>query len=172
MASPLSVSAWVQPDRRVLQEALPDWLVAEGTGAGSPGRAGPETPSLVHSEDSNGQTLSGCTLCHQGRRNRCLHGKRNRSREKLVMSTQQKFFHCDSCKHIHTGIWLFKAAASSHEGVLMGAGKGLDQIKVCNLPSAKQCQILPTTTQEQSTVVRTKSESNPNVCNQEIKWLH
>lgn len=70
----LSVGARVQPDWRVLQEALPDRPVATGTGAGPPGRAGPETPCLGHPEDSHGQTLPGRTLCHQGSQNTCLHG--------------------------------------------------------------------------------------------------
>lgn len=61
-----SISAWVQPDRRVLQEALPDWPVATGAGSGSPGWTGPEASRLGHPKDSNGQTLSGFTLCHQG----------------------------------------------------------------------------------------------------------
>lgn len=72
----LSVGARVQPDGRVLQEALPDWPVATGTGAGTPGRAGPETPGLGHSEDTHGQTLPGCTLCYQGSQHTCLHGRK------------------------------------------------------------------------------------------------
>lgn len=72
----LSVGARVQSDWRVLQEALLDRPVAAGTGAGTPGRAGPETPSLGHPEDSDGQTLSGCTLRHQGSQNTCLHGRK------------------------------------------------------------------------------------------------
>lgn len=79
-----SVGARVQSDWRVLQEALSDWSAATRTGAGTPGRAGPETLGLVHPEDSNGQTLSGCTLCHQGSHYTCLHGMRTVSLQLTV----------------------------------------------------------------------------------------
>lgn len=74
--SPHSVGSRVQPDRRVLPEALSDRSAAAGTGYGAPGRAGPETLGFVHAEDSNGQALSGCSLCHQGSQNTCLHGRK------------------------------------------------------------------------------------------------
>lgn len=113
LLSLLSVGARVQPDRRVLQEALPDRYLAAGTGAGPPGRAGPQTSSFGHLEDSHGQTLSGCTLRHQGSQN------------------TERFFPCDSHRQIHTDVWLLVAAASGRDHVLLSAGK----LPVSNLPT-------------------------------------
>lgn len=127
--SPLSISAWIQSNWRVLQEALPDWPVASGTGTGAPGWAGPETPSFGHPKDSNGQTFTGCTLCHQGRHNICLYGSKLNDMNNESWARSRQFFQWDSYEHIHFGTSLFITAASDSEDVLMNAGKCPDQIE-------------------------------------------
>lgn len=63
-----SLGARVQPDRGVLQEALPDGAAPARAGPGAAGRAGPETLGPLHPEDPHGQTLAGRSLRHQGSR--------------------------------------------------------------------------------------------------------
>lgn len=109
-----SLGARVQSDRGVLQEALPDRAAATRAGAGTPGRAGPETLSPVHPEDSNGQTLSGRSLCHQGSHDTCLHQSAV-SQGKILLR-------------------LFGAAVSGNSAVLMNAG---------NVPNGSETVIWP-----------------------------
>lgn len=128
-----SLGARVQSDRGVLQEALPDWAAATWAGAGTPGRAGPETLGPVHPEDSNGQTLSGRSLCHQGSPTR-LH-RSAVSQGKILLK-------------------LFGAAASGNNTVLMNAGNvpnGSESVIWPLLSTTKCCQ---TTAKQQACQVQ------------------
>lgn len=134
-----SLGAWVQSDRGVLQEALPDRAAATRAGAGTPGRAGSETLGPVHPEDSDGQTLPGRSLCHQGSRDTCL-------RQSAV--SQGKIL-----------LRLFGAAASGNNAVLMNAGNvpnGSESVIWPLLSTTKCCQ---TTAQQQACQVQDQQKN-------------
>lgn len=160
MLSLLSVSARVQPNWRVLQEALLDWPFASGTGAGSPGRAGPETPSFGHPEDSNGQTLSGYTLCHQGRRNICLYGRKLKgmnSESWAHSKNSSDVTHTNTNTHTH-GHVIVCSSCEQQWGCLNECWEVSGSDRGSNLSSVKQYQILPTTTQR-------------HCCSQGLYWV-